>query len=130
MQSLIELFPKASQGLAQAGARITRHFPPLPGLKYLPVRTYPPLLLPVCSRPVAMQSGGSEQLKYPSLYMYTEDEYHQFKNDRDLSLKRLLESSNRFQQIGEREDRSDTPGAAFRARSIVTNWAHLGSVVI
>jgi len=113
MQSLIELFPKASQGLAQAGARITRHFPPLPGLKYLPVRTYPPLLLPVCSRPAATQSGGSERLKYPSLY--PEDEYHQFKKDRDLALKRLLESPNRFQQIGEREDRSDTPGAAFRA---------------
>ena len=53
----------------------------------------------------------SEQFEFPPAH----SEYHKFRKDRNLVLKKYLEAPNRFQQIGERKDKSDTSGAAFRA---------------
>jgi len=78
-------------------------------LKYLPVfARY--MRLPVYTRAVATQP---EQFEFPPAEHHSE--YHKFRKDRNLVLKKYLEAPNRFQQIGERKDKSDTSGAAFRA---------------
>ena len=60
------------------------------------------------------QSAATERFEVPFAdHKYYR--YHDVQKDRDLVLKQLLEDPKRFQQIAEREDRSDTAADAFRA---------------
>ena len=62
------------------------------------------------------QSGGTERFEVP-LPDHGCHQYHDFQKDRDLVMERLLKDPKRFQQIGEREDRSDSSAAEFQSNS-------------
>ena len=59
------------------------------------------------------QSGAGERFELP-FADHKCHSYHDIQKDRNLVLKRVLEDPKRFQQIAEREDRSDTAADAFK----------------
>ena len=105
-------FPRLfrQQGISH---HLVRHRKSAPSSIFSPVSSPTRINLAVVTR---AQSGGTERYEVP-LPDHGCHKYHDFQKDRDLVMERLLKDPKRFQQIGEREDRSDSSAAEFQSNS-------------